>query len=132
MGWYAAEASATATTRALHVCNALATKKWCCVCFLAPTCSPNRNLIRYGGWPQFQHLLRKVAGVATARGVPMGAVAMRFAIDRGVTPVVGLDGCLGAAGKGVAEAGSLLPFLGEAVQATGSFLTDADMHALGA
>lgn len=43
---------------------------------------------KYGGWPRLQQLLRCILSIAQRRGVSMEAVAVRWAMDKGVTPVV--------------------------------------------
>ena len=56
----------------------------------------NRSLIKYrliidecGGWDAFQALLRQLAGIAAAHGVPLSAVAARWVLDQpGVAAII--------------------------------------------
>jgi aryl-alcohol dehydrogenase-like predicted oxidoreductase len=93
------------------------------------TCTRTAHAARtsVGGWPRFQALLRAAAAVAAARGVAVEAVAVRWALDRGVTPVVELP-LLEAAGGG--GGGPALPFLEPRLLGAESFLTAADAAAL--
>lgn len=60
---------------------------------------------RYGGWSRFQQLLRCLRAVADRHGVSMEAVAVRWAMDQGVTPVVDINWREAAARPGLATFG---------------------------